>query len=225
MAEAVKTQARTRRTRAAVVEAARTLFLERGYALTTIEAISELADTPQPTVYRQFSSKLGILKALLDVSIGGDDEATVMADRPRVRALMSDPDPTTMLAGFASVVRDILGRTAAIHRILDDAARSDPRAAELLADIARQRRAGQRGVARSLAGAGALRAGVGEEDAADVVHALASPEVYRLLVDDRGWTDERYERWLASLLSDQLVGSAAGPRDAAGGPGAGTPGR
>ncbi len=76
-------QARTRRTRAAVVEAARTLFVERGYAATTIEAISDLSDTPQPTVYRLFSSKLGILKAVLDVSVVGDDEAVAMADRPR----------------------------------------------------------------------------------------------------------------------------------------------
>src|SRR4051812_20447193 len=68
-------QARTRRTRTAVVEAARILFLERGYGGTTIEAISELSDTPQATVYRLFSSKLGILKAVLDASIAGDDEA------------------------------------------------------------------------------------------------------------------------------------------------------
>ena len=92
-------QARTRRTRAAVVEAARTLFLERGYAATTIEAISDRSDTPQATVYRLFSSKLGILKAVLDVSIGGDDQAMAMADRPQVRALLSDADPKTSWPG------------------------------------------------------------------------------------------------------------------------------
>src|SRR5262252_2069154 len=82
-------QARTRRTRAAVIEAARSLFVERGYAATTIEAISERSDTPQPTVYRLFSSKLGILKSLLDVSVGGDAVAETMAERPQVRALVS----------------------------------------------------------------------------------------------------------------------------------------
>src|SRR5215813_10022283 len=93
-------QARTRRTRAAVVEAARTLFLERGYAATTIEAISERSDTPQATVYRLFSSKLGILEAVLDVSIAGDHEAVAMLDRPQVRALISDHDPQHQLADF-----------------------------------------------------------------------------------------------------------------------------
>src|SRR6201987_921 len=97
--EGAARQARTRRTRTAVVEAARTLFLERGYAATTIEAISDLSDTPQATVYRLFSSKLGILRALLDVSILGDDQAVLMAERPQVRALLGDPDPTNQLTG------------------------------------------------------------------------------------------------------------------------------
>src|SRR5688500_19730578 len=95
-------QARTRLARAAVVDAARTLFLERGYGATTIEAISDLADVPAATVYRLFSSKRGILQALLDVSIVGDHEAVPMADRPPVRQLLADPDPRNQVAGFVS---------------------------------------------------------------------------------------------------------------------------
>ena len=93
-------QARTRLARAAVVDAARTLFLERGYGATTIEAISALSDVPPATVYRLFSSKRGILKALLDVSIVGDDEAVPLADRPHVRSLFADPDPKEPAGGF-----------------------------------------------------------------------------------------------------------------------------
>ena len=203
-------QARTRRTRAAVVDAARSLFLERGYAATTVEAISELADTPQPTVYRLFASKLGILKALLDVSIGGDDDAVAVADRPQVRALLSDPDPHRQLAGFAAMLRELLGRSAPVHRILADAARSDESAAALLAEIARQRQEGQHRVARSLARSKSLRSGLKERDAADIIHALASPEVYGLLVLDRGWSGDRYERWLAAILTDQLLSPPTG---------------
>jgi AcrR family transcriptional regulator len=198
-------QARTRRTQAAVVEAAQSLFVERGYAATTIEAISDRSDTPQATVYRLFSSKLGILKALLDVSIGGDDRAMPMADRPQVRALLSDADPANQLTGFAALLREIMARVGPVHRVLADAARSDQDAAALLAEIARQRHEGQQGIARSLARSGALRPGLSERDAADVIHALASPEVYGLLVTDRGWTGERYETWLRSILTDQLL--------------------
>src|SRR5262244_2964454 len=85
-------QARTRLARGAVVQAARTLFLQRGYAGTTIEAISELSDVPPATVYRLFSSKRGILKALLDVSVAGDDDDVPVEERPFVRALLADPD-------------------------------------------------------------------------------------------------------------------------------------
>jgi len=198
-------QARTRRTWAAVVEAAQSLFVERGYAATTIEAISDRSDTPQATVYRLFSSKLGILKALLDVSIGGDDRAMPMADRPQVRALLSDADPANQLTGFAALLREIMARVGPVHRVLADAARSDQDAAALLAEIARQRHEGQQGIARSLARSGALRPGLSERDAADVIHALASPEVYGLLVTDRGWSGERYETWLRSILAGQLL--------------------
>ena len=168
-----------------------------------MEAISELADTPQPTVYRLFSSKLGILTALLDVSIAGDDEAVAMADRPQVRSLVANPDPRDTLTGFAALVGGLMVRTGPVHAVLEEAARSDRGAAAVLAGIARQRHDGQRRVTRSLARAGALRAGLKERDAADIVHALASPEVYRLLVTDRGWSGERYEQWLASILIDQ----------------------
>jgi AcrR family transcriptional regulator len=199
-------QARTRRTRAAVVEAARALFLERGYANTTVEAISERSDTPQATVYRLFSSKLGILKAVVDVSIVGDDAAIAMVDRPQVRALLTDPDPRNQLAGFAALLRDVMARVASLHRIVADAARSENDAGSLLADIGRQRQEGQRRIARSLARSGALQPGLRERDAADIIHALASPEVYNLLVLDRGWSGQRYEDWLRAILTDQLLG-------------------
>jgi len=198
-------QARTRLARAAVVDAARTLFFERGYGATTIEAISALSDVPPATVYRLFSSKRGILKALLDVSIVGDNEAVPMADRPHVRSLFADPDPNQQLAGFVGVVAQVNSRTAPIYRILVSAAASDPDAAVLLDALTRERQAGQGRIARSLAQAGALRPELQERDAADVIHALMSPELYALLVVDRGWRPERYERWLTEILVDQLL--------------------
>src|SRR5262245_45072664 len=189
-------QARTRLARAAVVDAARALFLERGYGATTIEAISATSDVPPATVYRLFASKRGILKALLDVSIVGDDEATPMQDRPPVRSLLADPDPRNQLARLAGVTAAINSRIAPIYRILVSAVGSDPDAAALLDDLNRQRQRGQSLVARSLARAGGLRPPLRERDAADIIHALMSPELYRLLVVERGWRPERYQEWL-----------------------------
>ena len=198
-------QARTRLARAAVVAAARTLFLDRGYAGTTVEAISDLSDVPPATVYRLFSSKRGILKALLDVSIAGDDEATPVESRSHVRALLADTDPRKQLSGFAGIACGIMSRTEPLHRILVSAAGSDPDAAALLAEQTRQRQLGQSQIARSLARVGALRPRLREREAADIIHALMSPEVYRLLVEDRGWAPQQYEQWLTETLIDQLL--------------------
>jgi AcrR family transcriptional regulator len=198
-------QARTRFARRAVVEAARALFLERGYAATTIEAISDHSDVPSATVYRLFSSKLGILKALLDTSIVGDDQPVAVQERPDVASLFTEPDPHKLLAGFAGITTAINQRTNDVYRVLAGAAGSDPAAAELLNEIRQQRDRGQGRIARSLARAGTLKPGLRERDAADLIHALMSPEVYRLLVGDRRWTPERYEQWLATTLTQQLT--------------------
>jgi AcrR family transcriptional regulator len=198
-------QARTRLARRAVLDAARTLFLERGYGATTIEAISRTSDVPQATVYRLFSSKQGILKVLVDASVAGDDEPVPVAERAPVRTLLSAADPRDRLAGLAAVSVDINTRTAPVYGVLLSAADSDRVAAALLDELTRQRQEGQGRLATSLARSGALRPGLRAQDAADVIHALASPEVYRLLVIDRGWSNDRFERWLAEALVEQLL--------------------
>jgi AcrR family transcriptional regulator len=198
-------QARTRLARRAVVETARTLFLERGYVATTIEAISDHADVPSATVYRLFSSKLGILKALLDASIAGDDQPRAVPERPDVASLFAEPDPRKLLAGFAGVTTAINQRTNDVYSVLISAAGSDSAAAELLDEIRQQRDRGQGQIARSLARARVLKPGLRERDAADLIHALMSPELYRLLVGDRRWKPERYQEWLATTLTQQLT--------------------
>lgn len=199
-------QARTRLARRAVLDAARTAFLERGYGATTIEAISRAADVPQATLYRLFASKQGILKALIDASVAGDDEPVPVARRPEVRSLLEAPDPRDRLAGLVAVSVDINTRTAPIYRILVSAASSDEEASALLDEMTRQRQGGQGRVATSLARSGALRPPLRARDAGDIIHALASPELYRLLVVDREWPPDRYQRWLGQTLADQLLG-------------------
>jgi AcrR family transcriptional regulator len=189
------------------VDAARTLFLERGYGATTIDAISAVADVPEPTVYRLFSSKLGILRSLLEVSIAGDAADVALAERPVVRDVFEYPTVVGRVAGFAAIVSDINARVGTLYRVLVSAAGSDPAAADLLADLTEQRRKGQRALVRSVAGS--LRPGLTTRIAADIVHAVASPEVYQLLVTERGWTSSRYTEWLADTLAAQLLPEGA----------------
>ena len=205
LAEGRTGQARTRLARRAVVEGARDLFLERGYAATTVEAISLRSDVPPATIYRLFSAKLGILKALLDVSIAGDDQGLTLQGRPEVSALFAEPDPQRLLAGFAGISVAINTRSTEVYRILVSASGSDPEAAALLTSYTRMRDQGQKLIAAALARAHALQPGIRERDAADIIHALMSPELYRLLVIDRDWPPERYGKWLTSTLIDRLL--------------------
>jgi AcrR family transcriptional regulator len=162
-------------------------------------------------VYRLFSSKIALLKALFDATIAGDADATELAAQPHVQALLADPDPRALLTGFAGIAAGVLSRGASVYPILTSAAGSDPQAAGLLAGYTRQREQGQGMIARALAAMGALRPELAERDAADIIHALASPEVYRLLVIDRGWPPARFQQWLAATLADQLLPACPGP--------------
>lgn len=162
-----------------------------------------------------FSSKLGILKALVDVTIAGDDEPTDLPSRPSVRQALELPEPRDRLAQFARLATEINARTAGVYRVLVSAADADPGAAMLLAELDRQRRRGQGLVVRDLVRDGTLRTELTSRRAGDLVHALLSPELFRLLVVEAGWSVGRYETWLADLLADQLLGpSAASPVEA-----------
>jgi AcrR family transcriptional regulator len=206
---ATEGQARTRLARKAVIGAARALFLERGYAATTMDAISVASGVPSATVYRLFSSKLRLLQALFDSVLQEEGAVTLdggpAPDHPRLAALLAARDPWATVAVFAGIAREVLSAGVRLYPILVTAAGSDPQAADLLAAYTRMREQGQGRLARSLADRGALRPGLSERDADDIVHALASPDVYRLLVIDRGWSPERYEHWLTQTLGSQLL--------------------
>ncbi len=198
-------QARTRLARAAVVDAARELFLQRGYAATTVEAISDAAGVSQATIYRLFTSKIGILKTLLDVAAAGDDRPIPFGERPEIRAALALADAKELISYFARLTPEFMARVAPIQQMLIGAAATDTDAAELLTEHTRQRQQGQARIAAALARLGELRAGLSERSAADIIHALMSPELYRLLTSDRGWAASRYSSWLAHTLIQQLV--------------------
>jgi TetR/AcrR family transcriptional regulator, regulator of autoinduction and epiphytic fitness len=207
MAEPVKRRydnsrrlAQVRATRLKVIEAAKRLFVERGYPATTIEAVAEAADTPLPTLYRLFGSKRALLAAVLDTSFGGDDEPIAFADRPAVRTALSEPDPAALVDAFAHIAREFMDRSSAILHVVATAAQVDAEAAELLAEIRRQRHTGQSRIATALDARNALDPALGESEAADIIYALLSPDVHRILTVERGWSTDQYERWLARSL-------------------------
>src|SRR5215472_14146273 len=211
MADAVKRrydnsrrQAQVRATRLRVIEAAKRIFIEHGYPATTIEAIADAAEVPLPTLYRLFGSKRALLTAVLDTSFGGDDQPIAFGDRPAVRAARDETDPAKMVTAFARIARELMDRSSAIQHVLATAAQVDADAAELLAEIRRQRHTGQSRIVAALAARGALDPSLETAEAADMVYALLSPEVHRILTVERGWPADRYERWIARSLGTLL---------------------
>ena len=201
-------QAQARATRLRIIEAARALFIADGYPGTTLQAIADAADTSLPTLYRLFSSKRALLKAVLDVSLGGDDQPVAFGDRPQLQAARAEPDPRVLITAFARIGRDFMERSSAILRALATASAVDPDAAQLLDEIRRQRHTGQSRIAAALSARGALDPGLDGTEAADIAYAALSPEVHHLLTVERGWTAEQYQQWLVRSLGTLLRGES-----------------
>jgi AcrR family transcriptional regulator len=197
-------QAQVRATRLRIIEAAKALFIARGYPGTTLEEIAEAADTSLPTLYRLFSSKPALLKAVLDVSFGGDDQPIAFGDRPEVQAARAETDPQALITAFARICRDFMERSSAIMRVLATAATVDPDAAQLLEEIRRQRRTGQSRIVAALSAQHALDPDLRLPEAADIAYTVLSPEVHHILTVERGWTAGQYERWLVRSLGTLL---------------------
>jgi AcrR family transcriptional regulator len=196
---------RTRATRRAVVAAAHQLFLERGFADTTVDAISDTSEVPIATVYRLFKTKTAILKQVIDEAVVGDDAPVPLGDRSVVRDAQAAEDPRAMTAAFAHVAREVFDNTADLRLVLRVAAALDTEAAALQGSIEEQRRVGQARVARALADKGFLAPGMKESEARDIVYALMSIDTYRILRLEQRWSGARYERWLANALYRLIV--------------------
>ena len=197
-------QEQARATRAAILEAARDLFIERGYVATTMEAIATKARISPATVYTAFTNKRSLLSAVVDVSITGDDAPVPILHRPWVQELRAEPELDRRIAMLARNGRLILERRAPVDDVVRAAAASDPDIAELWQAGKAQRLAGQRELLRIVAGGVRFRDGLGESDAVDTLYTLGSPETYRLLTADRGWSPARFERWYADTMARLL---------------------
>lgn len=192
-------------TRRAVLDAARELFVERGYVATTIDAIAARAAVSPETVYATFKNKRSLLSALLDVAMAGDDAPVPILERPWVKQLRDEADRPRRLRVLARNGRLILERTAPIYEVLRSAAAADPEIASLWDLNKAQRFTGQRELLRILTERAPLRHGLPAATAADILFAIGSPETYRLLVVDRGWSADRFERWYADTLARLLL--------------------
>jgi AcrR family transcriptional regulator len=202
-------QRKAQATRRRVLDAAETLFTRDGYATTTVAAIAEEADVAVQTVYAVFGTKRAILTELLAVRVVGDDDGGPLQDRQDWQDMEREADPSRQLALLASIATRVGNRIAALYGVMAGAAGSDPEIAEMYRRQQQARYTDQRRVARSLSRKGALRAGLSEARATDIMWAIANPSTHRSLIGERGWATEEYERWLAQVLISALLDEPA----------------
>jgi AcrR family transcriptional regulator len=194
-----------RRTGQLILDAARELFTERGYAATSVEQIAARAGVSKPTVFANVGSKRDVLKQLRDRALAGDEEPVSVRDRPWYRGVLAEPDPRHTLRAYARIVTQMLGRAAAIEETLRNAAAADPELRDLWQASEDERRRGAAAIIDALRAKGPLKPGLDRDAATDILWALTSGDSYRRLVDHQHWPVERYERWLADTLCSQLL--------------------
>lgn len=203
--DSTRRQEQARATQRAVLDAARRLFLERGYAATTVGAVAKAAGVSVETVYKSCGNKAGLAKGVFDVAIVGDDEPLPMLQREMVARIGSEPDPRRKLLMYGEHLIEAGPRAGALQLLIRSAAAGDPDAATVWDQMTRERLAGMTELARHLHQEGHLRPDVSVDEARDVLWTYNSVELYDLLVLQRGWEAKRYGRWIAEALIAALL--------------------
>jgi AcrR family transcriptional regulator len=204
-------QAQSGETRQRILDVARELIVERGYRATTVAEIARRADVHVDTVYELVGRKPVLLRELIEHALSGTHGAVAAEERGYVKAIRAEPDPARKLAIYARAVREIQARMAPLYLALRDASATEPEAEKVWREISDRRAANMRKLAQEVGAAGGLRPDVSIDEAADVIWATNSSELYVLLTAERGWPPDRYEAWLADawcrlLLPDRRRG-------------------
>jgi AcrR family transcriptional regulator len=203
--DASRRQAMALETRRRIVSAAHDLFVQDGFAATTVVAIAEAANVSTPTVYANFSSKAALLQRAIEVALAGDDEPVVVANRPTAKWVYEASTAEEMLSRYAVMAGELSLRAGPIFSVLASAADSEPELAALLKTFEAQRLRASTAIAQGVHARGGLPAGRTLEAARDTIWLCIAPEVYTLLTARRGWSTKRYVEWVRNALLQLVV--------------------
>jgi AcrR family transcriptional regulator len=195
-------------TRRSILEAAQRRFERDGYAGATMESIAAEAGVALKTVYLAFATKSGLLRAVWDLLLKGDERDAPVAERDWYREVIEAPDPERVLRLNARNSRVVKLRIAALLGVIREAAPVDADIAALWNLIQTDFYDNQRAIVEVLNKKRALRRGLDVTRATDILWTLNHPDVWLLFVAQRGWTAEQYERWFADTACTQLLKSA-----------------
>jgi AcrR family transcriptional regulator len=217
MAKAAQTRPKKRRyhsprrkeqaeaTRTQILDAAERLFLRDGYIGTSMAAIAKEAGVALKTVYLAFETKAGLLRAVWHRRLRGGLEHVPAGEQEWFREVIEEPDPAKALRLNARNSRNVKARIAPLGEVIHSAAAADPEIDTLLNTIWSQFYDNQRDVVKALYKRKALKPGLSVDRAADILWTLNHPNVYILLLGDRGWSEDRYERWVGDITISELL--------------------
>jgi AcrR family transcriptional regulator len=191
------------RTRARILDAASDLFLERGYARTTMKDIAEQADVARDTVHAIFGNKARVLTALIDVRLVPDTGVDNITKRPDALAIRDEPDQHKQIELFANFIAGIATGIRPVFEILRTASAVEPEMAKVFEEMDRYRMINMQTYAKWIAARGPLR--YSTRRAGEIIWAIASPDVSRMLCEEIGWTESQHARWLADTLIRTLL--------------------
>jgi len=196
-----------RQTRWRIVAAASRLFVDRGFAATTVDSIAAEAGVSRKTVFTSVGGKVQLLKLAYDYAMAQDDEPLTMRERPGLKDVAAEADDYRAMALWAEFVTAAGGRISGLYLALRGAAEVDEEARGIYTTWERERREAMlAGPVPRLVANGTLRQGLTPEEAADVLALLVAPSTYHALVVEGGWAPERFQQWfLGTVLQTVLA--------------------
>jgi AcrR family transcriptional regulator len=190
-------------TRRAVLDAAQRLFERDGYVATSMTAIATEAQVSNKTVYIAFETKSALLRTLWNLLLRGDEGETPVAQRQWYREVLDEPDPARKLRLNARNSRNAKSRMGNLLKVIRSAAPSDEQIADLWNRIQNDYYGNQGAVVKSMREH--VAEGMSVKRATDILWSLNHPDLWLLLVDQRGWSPDRYEKWCADTACAQLL--------------------
>ena len=199
-------QEQAAQTRSRILESAGRLFESIGYARTTVRQIADEAEVAVDTVYATFGTKARVLTALVDLRLAPGAAVRNVTERPEAQRVRDEPDPRRQLQLFARDMASLSARVRPVFEILRTASAVEPEMAAVHAEMDGYRLRNMRQAAEWFAARGPLRVDV--ERAGEIIWALASPDVGRMLCDALGWTEQEHAEWLEDMLVRSLLPDA-----------------
>jgi AcrR family transcriptional regulator len=196
---------RARANREAILRAAHRMFLADGYARTAVAAIAADAGVSEDLVYKLFGNKRGLVVEVLNFAVTGVDGSPPVLEQDKPQQVRAEKDQRRQLVMFAEDISERTSRSRPVDDVIRSAGEVDPALAVKRTDMHRTRLANLRAFIGWLGANGPLRPGLAEEEAAATVWTVTGPDVHRLLVDELGWSHERYRAWVHSTLEAALL--------------------